>query len=144
MSNYSHHTHKTYFIDIDGTLVEHRNCAQLEELHRKSSVNLQESTATAEEVLLPGVKKFWSKIHPHDKIIITTARKKKYRAITEKIFENNELCYDVLLMGLASGPRILINDTPDVLYEKAIAVNVKRDGGFYFYESDEEMSNSED
>ena len=35
-------------------------------------------------------------------------------------------------MDLPCGPRYLINDTPDILFKKAIAINVKRDGGFFF------------
>lgn len=132
-------THKTYFIDIDGTIVKHLNNNQLDEILKKMTHNYQ-----FEEVLLPGVKRLWSTFHQDDKIVITTARKEKHRAFTELIFERNGLRYDNLIMDLASGPRILINDTPSILYEKAKAINVQRDKGFYFYDSDDDASNSDD
>lgn len=83
------------------------------------------------EELLPGVREFWGKILPDDKVIITTARYESHRVFTQKIFTDNNLRFDMLIMNLPNGPRIIINDTPDILKEKAIAINVKRDGGFF-------------
>lgn len=126
--------HKTYFVDIDGTIVKYRTNEDLDRL----------LLTHEDEELLPGVHKFWNTFEEHDRVIITTARKSKYRSFTEDIFKKNGLRYDVLLMDLENGPRILINDTPSMLLKKAVAINLKRDEGFYFYSSDEEMSNSED
>ena len=127
-------THKTYFIDIDGTIVKHLNNIQLDEILESEH----------KEELLPGVKTLWNTFHKNDKIIITTARKEKHRTFTELIFSKNELRYDALIMDLASGPRILINDTPSITYKKALAINVQRDKGFYFYDSCNETSDSDD
>lgn len=115
---------KTYFIDVDGTIVGYKTWDELREFENLPLENVN-------EVLLPGVKKFWEKILPEDKIIITTARYESHRMFTEKIFRDNGLRFDMLIMNLPNGPRILINDTPDILKEKAIAINVKRDGGFF-------------
>jgi len=134
MEIHTHPNHKTYFIDIDGTMVKYMSNADLDRL----------LISPEDEELLPGVHKFWKTFEEHDRIIITTARKSKYRSFTEDIFKKNGLRYDALLMDLANGPRILINDTPSMLLKKAVAINLKRDEGFYFYESEEEMSNSED
>lgn len=117
-------TGKTYFIDVDGTIVKHVSNDEIDEKIMKGEV--------FEEILLPGVHQLWEQFQPNDKIVITTARKESHRALTEKIFTSNNLRIDVMLMDLPSGPRILINDSPDSLYKKAIAINVKRDGGFYF------------
>lgn len=115
---------KTYFIDIDGTIVKHISNDDID--------NMLNNGTMFEEVLLPGVHQLWDKFQPNDKIVITTARKESHRQITEKIFSQNNLRFDLLIMDLPSGQRILINDSPDSLYKKAIAINVKRDGGFYF------------
>jgi uncharacterized HAD superfamily protein len=115
-------TAKTYFIDVDGTIVKHVSNDDLD--------RTLENNKILEEVLLPGVHELWSAFEANDKIIITTARKEAHRKITEAIFTSNNLRFDVMLMDLTSGQRILINDTPNLLEKKAIAINVKRDVGF--------------
>lgn len=130
---------RTFFIDIDGTIVKHVTNHELDEILANASEGKSESKSenTHEnneftEVLLPNVKEFWAKFTENDRIIITTARKEEHRKLTEKIFTDNNLYYDALIMELPSGPRVLINDTPDMMYKKAIAINVKRDEGFWF------------
>lgn len=116
----------TYFIDIDGTIVHHKTENDLEELLFSDSDD-KESV----EELLPNVKEFWTNIEDHDNIIIiTTARSEKYRCLTEKIFKKFNLKYHQLIMDLRTGPRVIINDTPDLTFQKAISINVKRDQGF--------------
>lgn len=115
---------KTYFIDIDGTIVKHLTNNDLDE---KMSLSKNDP-----EILLDGVKEFWETFDKDDIIIITTSRKQCYKTLTKKIFEDHKLRYDVLLMGINTGPRILINDTTDILFNKAIAINIKRNTGFYF------------
>ncbi len=116
---------KTYFIDIDGTLVHNKEEENLEELLHLDDVNTDSI-----EQLLPNVKHFWNNISDNDVIIITTARSEKYRCLTEKLFTKYNLRYDKLIMDLRTGPRVLINDTPDLTFQKAVAINVKRDQGF--------------
>ena len=60
----------TWFIDLDGTILEHN--AYLNENKDK---------------LLKGVKLFFKKIPKKDKIIITTSRNKKYSNITIKFLK---------------------------------------------------------
>jgi uncharacterized HAD superfamily protein len=115
---------RTYFIDIDGTLVDHKREEELEEL-----LFLDNDNNGSIEELLPHVEEFWNSLLPHDMIIITTARSEKYRKITEKLFKKFNIRYDKLIMDLRTGPRVVINDTPDLSFEKAIAVNVMRDEG---------------
>ena len=122
---------KTYFIDVDGTIVEYLTWEQLDAMALVNPIS-----TLAAETLLPGVKELWSKITNEDSVVITTARHEKHRALTEKIFEDHSLRYDTILMDLPNGPRILINDTPDILIKKAIAINVERNHGFYFKQSD--------
>jgi hypothetical protein len=115
---------KTYFIDVDGTIVKHISNDEIDRMIAQNQFDF-------EEILLPGIHELWKQFDRDDKIIITTARREAHRTLTEKIFKTNNLRFDVMLMDLPSGPRILINDTPNMLYKKAIAINVKRDTGFY-------------
>ena len=77
------------------------------------------------------VKKFneWdSKGH---KIILVTARKESARHFTEKQLNEIGLPWDLLIMGMTSGTRILINDKlthsdPD----RSMSLNVLTDEGF--------------
>jgi hypothetical protein len=114
---------KTYFIDVDGTLVTHLSNAELDEYLDKPE---------HKEQLLVGVKQLWETFSDDDVIIITTARETRHKAMTEKIFEENNLRYNQMIVNLPSGPRIVINDTPDVMFKKAIGINIMRNGGFYF------------
>jgi hypothetical protein len=65
------------------------------------------------------------------RIILTTARKESAREMTEKYLKSLGICWDILLMGIGGGVRILINDkltesSPD----RAIAINLITDQGF--------------
>jgi hypothetical protein len=116
---------KTYFIDVDGTIVKHLSNDDLNKI-------LNEEHKYKEE-LLPGVKELWKTFGEDDCIIITTAREElKHKAMTEKIFKENGLRYNQMIFNLPCGPRVVINDTPDIMFKKAIAINVMRNGGFYF------------
>lgn len=109
---------KTLFIDLDGTVFKH--------LHTISDVQ------TNEPEILPGVVQ---KINEWDsqghKIIFVTARKESTRQITESHLRKFGLAWDMLIMGVASGERLIINDK---LYEshnnRATAINVITNQGF--------------
>ena len=51
------------------------------------------------------------------------------RRITELHLQRFGICYDVLLMGLTSGQRVLINDKKPNRNAAALAINVDRNGG---------------
>ncbi len=104
---------KTWIIDLDGTIFRHN--AYLESSKR--------------EVPLPGVKDFFSKIPPEDFIIIVTSRDSIYKESTEKSLTENGLRYNILLMGLPVGERILINDKKESGMKTAYAINIKRNVG---------------
>lgn len=101
---------KTIFCDIDGTIVDHGD----------------------QTILLPGVTAQFRKWIQEDcAIILTTGRKESLRASTVAMLAQHKIPYDVLLMGLPRGPRIIINDTKPSAPEEptAIAVNLKRNEG---------------
>ena len=128
---------KTWFIDIDGTILKHRNNLALSITQNAN----QAGTEDDGEVLLPSVKEFFETIPENDQIVLVTARHTEHREITEKALERfgllervNSMVYDV-----CSGPRILINDIKpigaedNILVDKevdtAYAINVRRDEG---------------
>jgi uncharacterized HAD superfamily protein len=106
---------KTWIIDIDGVIFEHNKYKTL----KKGQT----------EKCLPGVKSFFKRIPQEDFIILLTGRDKTYKNLTEKSLRNEGIRYDLLIMGLPKGERILINDEkPDGL-KTAYAINLKRDEG---------------
>lgn len=114
---------RTFFIDIDGTIVKHLDNTEID--------YIIENNCGLKELLLPGVKELWESFFNDDYIIITTARTEKHRQFTEKLFHENNLFYDLLIMDLPNGPRIVINDVKDNEDSKAIGINVIRNTGLY-------------
>lgn len=109
---------RTLFIDIDGTILKHNHVIS--------------ETYANDPVILPGVlKKFNEWDSRGHKIILVTARKESTRAITEKHLQSLGLAYDQLIMGVTSGPRIVINDVLKFNDpERALGINVITDQGF--------------
>ena len=109
---------KTIFCDIDGTLVKHA--------HRFSDLK------DTKPVLLPDVReKFNQWDSQGHKIILCTARKESAREMTESHLQMLGLCWDILIMGVTSGQRVLINDKLNVAHtDRAIGINVITNEGF--------------
>lgn len=108
----------TFFIDIDGTILEY---VPFDKLSVESAVALPNTVEWIRNKRADG-----------HMVILTTARPEGYRELTEKQMEKIGIEYDRLIMGLNRGIRTLINDVPTE-YEspnKAVAVNVKRNEGF--------------
>src|SRR5882724_5612839 len=102
---------KTWFIDLDGTVV----------VHNPGLAN--------PDRLLPGVKEFWAKaIRQEDRVILTTARNAQYEAATRAFLVAEDLRFDQLITGLPTGERIIINDKKPSGLHTAIAINVLRNG----------------
>jgi hypothetical protein len=105
---------KTYFVDIDGTLLEH--IEDFENIDRHESLKA-----------LPGAREKTAKWHCEGSmIILTTARPESIRKLTERQLQNAGVFYDMLLMGVGGGPRILINDYEFDRPMKAFSYNVLR------------------
>jgi hypothetical protein len=110
---------RTLFIDIDGVIF--KQGTSWPDVYHDTKV-------------LPGSKEKlveWN-LAGH-RIILTTGRPECFRALTEKQLVNNFIPYDLLLMGLPTGQRVVLNDLkveqPDV--PMAIAVNLVRDVGMF-------------
>ena len=117
---------KTWFIDIDGTLVKHLENKEIDE-------------GTKEE-LLPYVLEFLEGIEKRgDTVVLTTARPEELRTITERMLHEFGIEYNHIIFGLAHRERILVNDIKpvDELHHRrdkplptAYAINLKRNEGF--------------
>ena len=112
--------HKSYFIDIDGTIFPHMTGNQLNDVYKTEHIS----------GILPGVVDYWNNIiMPEDIVVFTTARPQKYRQYTERNLKFHGLRYNHLLMDLGTGSRTLINDISPEQSVKAIGINVPRNGG---------------
>lgn len=112
---------KTFFIDIDGTIVPYPEKGQLD--------RISEIDGYVEE-LLPSAKEFFESLKDNDVVIFTTGRREKHRKLTERTLKHHNIKYKHLIMDLPWGQRYIINDTTNMLYKKAIAINLLRDKGF--------------
>ncbi|MBA7518379.1 hypothetical protein ES705_10449 [subsurface metagenome] len=106
---------KAWIMDIDGVICEHNKYKELK---------LNEF-----EPLLPGVKGFFERISSSDFVILITSRKEKYRKQTERSLKESGIRYDVLIMDLPVGERILINDQKLSGLKTAFSVNLRRNEG---------------
>lgn len=108
------HLGKTWFLDLDGTLLEHNGFL------------------LGGDKLLPNTVNFLSQqISEKDSIIITTARDEVYKEETIKFLNDNEIRYNHIIFGLPTGPRILINDTKPDGTKTAYSINVIRNNGVF-------------
>jgi hypothetical protein len=104
----------TYFVDVDGSLLEH--IEDFENITRYRTLPA-----------LPGAKEKTAKWHCDGHyIILTTARPESLREITKEQLHNAGIIYDLLIMGIGAGPRILINDYEEGKPHKAWAYNIIR------------------
>ena len=122
---------KTWFIDIDGTIVKH--------LYNDSIYIAIEKDGEKSHLWEKPIKQsvnFLNSIPATDTIVLTTARDSKHKDHTLKMLQHYNIKYDRILFDLRSGPRYLINDTKPVgvvgnkePMQTALAINVERDKG---------------
>jgi predicted mannosyl-3-phosphoglycerate phosphatase (HAD superfamily) len=88
---------KTIFCDIDGTLIQHIG-------------NLTDALLGNQSVLEGTIEtlNIWER--KGYRIILTTGRKESMRQVTEKLLSDLGVFYDLLIMGIGGGDRIIIND----------------------------------
>lgn len=111
---------KTWLLDFDGTLVEHK------------------SYFSKEDTILPKTIDFFNKvIKEDDYVIITTARPSNHKERIVNFLNNNSLRFDEVICGLPTGPRILINDKKTDGTKTAYSFNLERDKGINIQELNE-------
>jgi hypothetical protein len=108
---------KTVFLDIDGTLIEHLG-NMTHQLKKFPS-------------LLPGtIDKLNEWVRKDYRIILTTGRKEGNRQETEDMLRSYGIPYDMLIMGLPRGPRVVVNDLkPGSTEATAVGVTIVRNAG---------------
>lgn len=122
---------KTWFIDIDGTIVNHMSNQKLDEVIE----SMGEESHLSEKVIDKSLK-FLNSIPQEDTVVLTTARDAKHKEHTLKMLNHFGIRHDKIMFDLRSGPRYLINDikpagtagNPEPL-KTAFSVNVERDQG---------------
>jgi len=103
---------RTWFIDFDGTLVAHSS-------HMRD-----------EDHILEGTKDFFmSFVKENDYVVITTARGEDHKGRVEGFLAKNDIRFDLVLCGLPTGPRILVNDSKPCGTQTAYSYNLERDKG---------------
>lgn len=103
---------KTWFIDFDGTLVLHKS-------HMSNN-----------DFILSSTKDFFTKVvREDDYVIITTARSHEDKTRIEKFLIKHNIKWNLILCGLPTGSRILINDRKPDGTPTAYAHNLNRDEG---------------
>jgi hypothetical protein len=103
---------KTWLIDIDGTIFSHNSHLT----HTKGRLDRP----------LDNVAEFISGIGKEDMVILLTARETRYRAYTIRQLKKNKIRFDMLIMDLPIGERIIINDIKRSGLKTAHAINIER------------------
>jgi GTP:adenosylcobinamide-phosphate guanylyltransferase len=106
---------KTWFLDLDGTLVPHNSHLQF---------------GNADDTLLPGVHDLLTELDPTDTIVITTSRKAEdCSSILDEISRISTSKNIRLIADLGVGERIIFNDLKPSGLKTAYAFNLQRDTG---------------
>lgn len=100
---------KLWLFDLDGTLVKHNGYL-----------------LDGEDSLLEGCKEFIDNLPKEDKIIILTARKKRYKRKTIKFLKKHKIHFDKIIFDLPVGERILVNDKKPKGLLTSVAINTER------------------
>jgi hypothetical protein len=102
---------KTWFIDLDGTLVVHNGYKN------------------GGDVLLDGVKEFFENLPKEDFVIITTSRDVNFKIQTVDFLKKNNIRFNDIIFGLPTGERVLINDKKPDGTITSFSLNINRNGG---------------
>lgn len=103
---------RTWFIDFDGTLV------------------LQKSHLSDKDYILPRVLDFFKNtVKENDFVIITTAREEHHKRRIEYFLSKHDIKYNLVICGLPTGPRIVVNDKKPDGSLTAFSFNLDRDEG---------------
>lgn len=104
--------HKTWILDIDGTILKHNGYLQ------------------GNDVLLEGVKNFFENLPKGDKVILLTARRQEELESLQLFLAKEGIIYHHILCDIPLGERILVNDKKPSGLKTAFAINKERDEPF--------------
>ena len=122
---------KTWFFDLDGTLLKSTSNEKLDQLMSKYG-----KSSHRQEEVLSSSKQFLKNIPKSDQVVLTTARANRHKEHTIKVLEYVGIKYDQIIFDIAAGARILVNDIKPKGAVKnnheiktAFAINLKRNEG---------------
>ena len=122
---------KTWFVDVDGTIIKHSTNEELDDMIFK----FRDKSYLAETPIASAIE-FFKNRPKKDRIIIATAREKRHIEHTLKVLRHHGMPFDDYVFELGAGPRIVVNDTkpPGVAGNKdplktAYGLDVERDEG---------------
>tara|TARA_Y100000356_G_C11153708_1_gene232080 strand:+ start:67 stop:534 length:468 start_codon:yes stop_codon:yes gene_type:complete len=120
---------KTWFIDIDGTLLIHKTNEQLDQLIEENDIK----SHLYETPIIDAVS-FINNLPKKDRIVLTTARENRHLAHTVRTLHHFNIRYNKIIDELGSGPRVVVNDIKPAgtannqqNLNTAYAINVNRD-----------------
>ncbi len=108
----------TFFVDIDGTLVQYRKFSEL-----------STSVLTPIQEVIDVVNKYYDE---GAIIVITTARPNSYELFTKQELEKIGVKYHQLVMDLGRGTRVILNDKDpeNEQIPRALGINLNRNQGW--------------
>ena len=119
---------KTWFVDLDGTILKHRTNNEIDKF-----INKYGEKSHLEEVPLVDRIRFFRNLPKSNSIIITTARVEHQREHTLRALKHLKIPYNNIIFDIPSGPRIVVNDIKPPLtvgnkhyLDTAYALNVDR------------------
>jgi hypothetical protein len=124
-------TNKTWFIDIDGTIVKHIYDDKID-----AAIEKEGDKSHLLETPIKVSVDFLDSIPGNDTVILTTARDSKHAPHTIKMLRHYNIRYDRILFDLRAGPRVIINDMKPIgtagnstPMKTAYAINTNRNEG---------------
>ena len=127
--NNEEEVYKTWFVDLDGTVLKHRTNNEIDNF-----INKYGEKSHLEEIPLVDRIRFFRNLPKSDSIIVTTARLNHQREHTIRTLNHWKMPYNDLIFDISSGPRIVVNDIKPPLtagnkhyLDTAYALNVDRD-----------------
>ena len=122
---------KTWFVDIDGTLLIHKSNEELDQIIEEHNIK----SHLYETPIIEAVS-FINNLPKGDRVILTTARDNRHLGHTWRTLHHFGIRYNQIVDSLPAGPRIVVNDIKpagtagnEENLDTAYAINVNRDQG---------------
>ena len=122
---------KTWFVDIDGTSLNHKTNEELDEIIQNNNME-----SHLHETPIIDAISFINNLPKKDRVILTTARENRHLAHTIRALHHFNIRYNKIVDELGAGPRVVINDIKPAGaagnsqdFDTAYAINVSRDQG---------------
>ena len=122
---------KTWFVDIDGTLLIHKTNEELDKIIEENDMD----SHLYETPIIDAIS-FINNLSKKDRVILTTARENRHLAHTIRALHYFNIRYNKIVDELGAGPRVVVNDIKPAGaagnsqdFDTAYAINITRDKG---------------